>query len=90
MTVRPKLVVFDMDGTLIQGRLIEVISKKIKQTERVTKIQSDSSLLGYQKTQIIASLLKGVKEKEIVDSIDSIPVMHNADKIVTWFKKKWI
>ena len=87
MTVRPKLVVFDMDGTLIQGRLIEVISKKIKQTERVTKIQSDSSLLGYQKTQIIASLLKGVKEKEIVDSIDSIPVMHNADKIVTWFKK---
>ena len=87
MTVRPKLVVFDMDGTLIQGRLIEVISKKIKLTERVTKIQSDSSLLGYQKTQIIASLLKGVKEKEIVDSIDSIPVMHNADKIVTWFKK---
>ena len=87
MTVRPKLVVFDMDGTLIQGRLIEIISKKIKLTERVTKIQSDSSLLGYQKTQIIASLLKGVKEKEIVDSIDSIPVMHNADKIITWFKK---
>jgi phosphoserine phosphatase len=87
MTVRPKLVVFDMDGTLIQGRLIEMISKKANVTERVIKIQSDSSLLGYQKTQIIASLLKGVKEKEIVDSIDSIPVMHNADKIVTWFKK---
>ena len=87
MTVRPKLVVFDMDGTLIQGRLIEVISKKIKLTERVTKIQSDRSLLGYQKTQIIASLLKGIKEREIVDSIDSIPIMHNADKIVTWFKK---
>lgn len=87
MTVRPKLVVFDMDGTLIQGRLIEVISKKTKLTERVTKIQSDSSLLGFQKTQIIASLLKGVKEREIVDSINSIPIMHNADKIVTWFKK---
>jgi phosphoserine phosphatase len=87
MTVRPKLVVFDMDGTLIQGRLIEMISKKANVTERVIKIQSDSSLLGYQKTQIIASLLKGVKEKEIVDSIDSIPIMHNADKIVTWFKK---
>ena len=36
MTVKPKLVVFDMDGTLIQGRLIEVISRKFKLTDRVT------------------------------------------------------
>ena len=87
MTVKPKLVAFDMDGTLIQGRLIEVISRKFKLTDRVSSIQSDPSLLGYQKTRLIASLLKGIKEREIVDSIDSIPIMHNADKIVTWFRK---
>lgn len=87
MTVKPKLVAFDMDGTLIQGRLIEVISRKFKLTDRVSSIQSDPSLLGYQKTQVIASLLKGIKEREIIDSIDSIPIMHNADKIVTWFRK---
>jgi phosphoserine phosphatase len=87
MTVKPKLVAFDMDGTLIQGRLIEVISKKFKLTNKVSSIQSDPSLLGYQKTRLIASFLEGIKKKDIVDSIDSIPIMHNADKIVTWFKK---
>jgi phosphoserine phosphatase len=87
MTVKPKLVAFDMDGTLIQGRLIEVISRKFRINERVGSIQSDPSLLGYQKTRLIASLLKGIKEREIIDSIDSIPIMHNADKIVTWFRK---
>ena len=87
MTVKPKLVAFDMDGTLIQGRLIEVISRKFGITDRVSSIQSDPSLLGYQKTLLIASLLKGIDEKEIVESVESIPIMHNADKIVTWFRK---
>ena len=87
MTVKPKLVAFDMDGTLIQGRLIEVISRKFKLTDKVSSIQSDPSLLGYQKTRLIASLLKGIKESEIVDSINSISIMHNAVKIVTWFRK---
>ena len=87
MTVKTKLVAFDMDGTLIQGRLIEVISRKFNLTNRISLIQSDPSLLGYQKTRLIASVLKGIKEKEIVDSIDSIPIMHNADKIVSWFRK---
>jgi phosphoserine phosphatase len=87
MTVKPKLVAFDMDGTLIQGRLIEVISRKFKLTDRVSSIQSDPSLLGYQKTRLIASILKGIRERDVVDSIDSIPIMNNADKIVSWFKK---
>ena len=87
MTVKPKLVAFDMDGTLIQGRLIEVISRKFGIIARVSSIQSDPSLMGYQKTRLIASLLKGIEEKEVVDSIESIPIMHNADKIVTWFRK---
>jgi phosphoserine phosphatase len=87
MTVKPKLVAFDMDGTLIQGRLIEVISRRFKLTDRVSSIQSDPSLLGYQKTRLIASILKGIRERDVVDSIDSIPIMNNADKIVSWFKK---
>ncbi len=87
MTSRPKLVVFDMDGTLIRGRLIEVISRKYDLTKKVVAIQSDSSLQGYKKTKLIASLLRGIKANEIVKAVDSIPVMKNADKIVTWFKE---
>ena len=87
MTGRPKLVVFDMDGTLINGRLIEVISRKYGIFEKVVAIQSDKSLEGYKKTELIAALLKGIKADEIIRAIDSIPIMNNADKIVAWFKK---
>ena len=87
MTSRPKLVVFDMDGTLIKGRLIEVISRKYDLSKKVVAIQSDTSIFGYKKTELIASLLKGIKAEEIVQAIDSIPIMKNADKIVTWFKR---
>ena len=87
MTGRPKLVVFDMDGTLINGRLIEVISKKYGLYNKVVAIQSDQALQGYEKTELIATLLKGIKASEIVAAIDSIPIMNNADKIVRWFKK---
>lgn len=86
MTVKPKLVAFDMDGTLINGRLIEVISKKYNLTNLIRSIQSDTSLLGYVKTRQIASLLNGIKESEIIEAINSIPIMNNADKIVEWFK----
>ncbi|HYF99776.1 MAG TPA: HAD family phosphatase [Candidatus Saccharimonadales bacterium] len=86
MTSRPKLVVFDMDGTLIKGRLIEVISRKYDLSKKVVAIQSDTSIVGYKKTELIASLLKGIRADEIVQAVDSIPIMKNADKIVTWFK----
>jgi phosphoserine phosphatase len=87
MAVRPKLVVFDMDGTLINGRLIEVISKKYGIFDKVVAIQSDRSLQGYERTELIAGLLKGIRATEIVEAIGSIPIMNNADKIVAWFKK---
>ena len=86
MTNKTKLVAFDMDGTLIQGRLIEVLSQKYQLSNKVKTIQNDKSLLGYQKTEIIAKLLAGIRVEEIVQSISSIPVMHNAKKIIAWFK----
>lgn len=86
MTNKTKLVAFDMDGTLIQGRLIEVLSQKYQLSNKVKFIQNDKSLLGYQKTETIAKLLAGIRVEDVVQSIDSIPLMHNAKKIVTWFK----
>lgn len=86
MINKTKLVAFDMDGTLIQGRLIEVLSRKYQLSAKVKSIQTEKSLPGYQKTEIIAKLLAGIRVDEVIQSIDSIPVMHNAKKIVAWFK----
>jgi len=86
MINKTKLVAFDMDGTLIQGRLIEVLSRKYQLSIKVKSIQTEKSLLGYQKTEIIANLLAGIRADDVIQSIDSIPLMLNAKKIVAWFK----
>jgi phosphoserine phosphatase len=87
MTSELKLACFDMDGTIIDGRLVEVISKKFGLYDRIKRIQNDSSIFGYIKTQKIASILKGIDEKELVIAIDSISLMKNCQRIINLLKK---
>jgi phosphoserine phosphatase len=87
MTSELKLACFDMDGTIIDGRLVEVISKKFGLYDQIKQIQNDSSIFGYIKTQKIASILKGIDEKELVIAIDSISLMKNCQSIINLLKK---
>jgi phosphoserine phosphatase len=87
MTSELKLACFDMDGTIIDGRLVEVISKKFGLYDQIKRIQNDSTIFGYIKTQKIASILKGIDEKELVIAIDSISLMKNCQSIINLLKK---
>lgn len=82
-----KLAIFDMDGTIIDGRLIEVISKNFGIYDQIKQIQSDSSIYGYIKTQKIASILKGIDMREIMIALDSIPLMKNCQEVISLLKK---
>lgn len=82
-----KLAIFDMDGTLINGRLIDILSSKFGLYKKVKEIQNDSSIFGYIKTQKIASLLKGIEEKEITLAIKSIPLMEGCQNVISTLKK---
>lgn len=77
MLSKSKLAVFDMDGTIIDGRLIDALSTKFGLYDQIKQIQADPSILGFIKTQKIASLLKGIDEKEIIFALESIPIMNN-------------
>jgi phosphoserine phosphatase len=83
-----KLAVFDMDGTIIDGRLIDAISTKFGMYDQVKRIQHDNSILGYVKTQKIASLLNGMDEREIILALESIPIMHNYQKAIDALKER--
>ncbi len=83
-----KLAVFDMDGTLIKGRLINILSKRHNTIREVKKIQSDGSLFGYQKTIKIAKLLSGMPAEDIESSVDALPLMKNSRYIISALKKK--
>lgn len=77
MISKSKLAVFDMDGTIIDGRLIDALSTKFGLYDQIKRIQADPSIFGFIKTQKIASLLKGIDEKEIIFALESIPIMNN-------------
>ena len=77
MISKSKLAVFDMDGTIIDGRLIDALSTKFGLYDQIKQIQADPSIFGFVKTQKIASLLKGIDEKEIILALESIPIMNN-------------
>ncbi len=87
MTSKFKLAVFDMDGTIIDGRLIDALSTKFGIYDQIKQIQSDSSILNYVKTQKIASLLKGIDEKEIIFALESIPIMNNFQNAISVLKE---
>jgi len=77
MISKSKLAVFDMDGTIIDGRLIDALSTKLGLYDQIKQIQADPSIFGFIKTQKIAFLLKGIDEKEIIFALESIPIMNN-------------
>ena len=70
MEFKSTLAVFDMDGTLIDGRLIEALSKKFGLYDQVKQIQSDESISGYVKTLRIASLIRGIEAREIITALN--------------------
>src|SRR5918995_258719 len=88
MASKSKLAVFDMDGTIIDGRLIDALSTKFGIYDQVKQIQSDMSILGYVKTQKIASLLKGIDDREIIFALESIPIMNNYQNTVSVLKEE--
>ena len=88
MEFKSTLAVFDMDGTLIDGRLIEVLSKKFGLYGQVKHIQSDGSFPGYVKTQKIAAVLRGIEEREIEAALESIPLAKNSQEVISLLKKK--
>lgn len=72
-----KLIAFDMDGTLLEGRTIQVMAERHGFTEDLVEIQKDSSLQGFQKSEKIASLLKGLHQDEIVKVISNMKTVRN-------------
>ncbi|HXT82804.1 MAG TPA: HAD family phosphatase [Verrucomicrobiae bacterium] len=82
-----KLAAFDMDGTLLDGRLIEAVSKKFGLYDQIKSIQLDSSLLGYIKTVKIAQILKGLEEEDLIIALNSLPLMNNCQNILSLLKK---
>jgi len=85
-----KLVVFDMDGTLLNGRVIFALSKNWGFDDKVKDIMR-SDLEEYKQSEKIASLLKGLPVNKIRDIIMKIPLTKGVkDTVENLQKRGWI
>ena len=82
-----KLVMFDMDGTLLDGRSIFIISEKKGFKNKLIKVL-ESNKEAYQKSIEIAKFLEGCDSRELLDIFREIPLQKNIRKIAKKLEKK--
>ncbi len=86
-STEPKLIAFDMDDTLLADRLIFRLARRFGFEAKLEEIIS-RDIPEHEKTRSIASLLKGIRVKEIIDTFDQIPLSSGAQTTVQELKKK--
>jgi phosphoserine phosphatase SerB len=86
-STEPRLIAFDMDGTLMADRFIFRLARRFGFAAELKKIMS-RNIPEYEKTRSIASLLKGIRAKELIDTFDQIPLSPGVQTTAEELKKE--
>lgn len=84
-----KLVLFDMDGTLLNGRTIYVFAEKKGFSNQLSTILKSSNQ-PYEKSIEIAKLLKGIQYQELLDIFRKIPLQDHVEAIISSLRENHI
>lgn len=83
-----KLALFDMDGTLIEGRYIERLAKYVNKDDQLKLLIDNKKMDATYRTKMIAKILTGLP-KTVFEKIASIiPLSKNAQSLVVELKKR--
>jgi len=82
-----KLVVFDMDNTLVEGRFIDICANKFEFKKELMNIRSSETDVIIL-TKRIATLLKGKSFNELIALADNLPIIKGTKEIVTELKSR--
>lgn len=86
--VNYKLVLFDMDGTLIDGRGIFVISEKKGFNDELLRLIKDKSMRFYERSIEIAKLSKGLNKDDLLEIFRAIPLQESVETVIKNLKNK--
>jgi len=85
-----KLVLFDMDGTLLKDKGIFVIAEKKGFLDELIKLFKDDSREFYKRSIDIAKLQKGFSKKEYLEIFRTVPFQDHAKEVIDKLKNKKI
>ena len=88
MMLSSNLAAFDMDGTLIQGRLVFALADRFDLSDKVRSIQSRRLMAGHEQTKAIAALFAGLTTKDLESAIASIPLTKNCERTIAALKDR--
>ncbi len=81
-----KMLIFDMDKTILHYSFINTLSTKYKFRKQLIAIISQNNN-PYTRTKLIAKLLKGLNIKQLLNTVDEIPVTEGFTQVISSFKK---
>lgn len=82
-----KIVVFDMDNTLLKGRFIDILADKFlfdEELKRLRLTEKNTAVL----TKKIAGLLKGLSMGELLQVAASIPIVEDAEEVIQQLRER--
>ena len=82
-----KMIIFDMDNTLLEGSFITTAAEEFKFTDELIKIVTEYSN-HYTRSKSIARLLKNKSFNEILEVVDKIKIIDDAAHVIRELKKK--
>lgn len=82
-----KLIIFDMDNTILMGRFIYEMAEKYGFEDSITDIITKNNE-PYIITKLIASLLKDMELEQIYEVVDSIKIVPDLKNIIKTLKRR--
>jgi phosphoserine phosphatase SerB len=87
LTSQRKMIIFDMDNTILDGRFVEKAALKFGfQTALIDIITKNQE--SYLLTKLIARLFKGIDISQLLAAVDDIPVVPDAVDIIRELKSR--
>jgi len=81
------IALFDMDGTLLQGRFITELANKTGRTRELEKFLDHPTMHPFERTRAVAGVFEGVALGEFVEAARQIPLNDGAIEAVRGLRK---
>ena len=83
-----KLALFDMDGTLIEGRYIDRLARYVSREKHLERLLDNQKMDPIYRTKMIAKVLSGLPKTIFEKIAHIIPISQNAQNLVVELKKR--